>query len=120
MNIALIAVTAWLSVKLTALYPAFGFESVNYGFAMILEGSIALEIVSPLLQLFTNWRSRRAEYKADTQAVKEGYADALVSGLKKLAKENFSHLSPSPLLVKLHYSHPPMSERIAAIEKQKQ
>lgn len=119
-NIALIAVTAWLSVKLTALYPAFGFESVNYGFAMILEGSIALEIISPLLQLFTNWRSRRAEYKADTQAVKEGYADALVSGLKKLAKENFSHLSPSPLLVKLHYSHPPMSERIAAIEKQKQ
>lgn len=116
-NIALIAVTAWLSVKLTALYPAFGFDGVNYGFAMILEGSIALEIVSPLLQLLINWNSRRAEYRADAQAVSEGYGEALISGLKKLAKENFSHLSPSRLLVKLHYSHPPMSERIAAIEE---
>ena len=118
-NIALIAVTAWLSVKLTSLYPAFGFDGINYGFAMILEGSIALEIVSPLLQLLINWNSCRAEYRADAQAVKEGYADALISGLKKLAKENFSHLSPSKLLVKLHYSHPPMSERIAAIEDKK-
>ena len=116
-NIALIAVTAWLSVKLTSLYPAFGFDGVNYGFAMILEGSIALEIVSPLLQLLINWNSRRAEYRADAQAVSEGYGETLVSGLKKLAKENFSHLSPSRLLVKLHYSHPPMSERIAAIKE---
>lgn len=116
-NIALIAVTAWLSVKLASIYPAFGFDGINYGFAMILEGSIALEIVSPLLNLFVNFRSRKAEYLADAQATEEGYGEALVSGLKKLAKENFSHLSPSPMLVKLRYSHPPMSERIAAIEK---
>ena len=35
---------------------------------------------------------------------------ALVSGLKKLGRENFSNLAPSPLLVKLEYDHPPLSE----------
>ena len=47
----------------------------------------------------------------------EGYGAALITGLKKLAKDNFSHLAPSPLLVKLTYSHPPLSLRIEAIEK---
>ena len=37
--------------------------------------------------------------------------------LKKLAKENFSEPALSPLPVRLQYSHPPLSERIAAIEK---
>ena len=35
---------------------------------------------------------------------------------KKLAKENFSNLSPSPILVALEYSHPTLSQRIEAIE----
>ena len=51
------------------------------------------------------------------QAAEEGFGDALISGLKKLARENLADLSPSPLLVKLTYSHPPLSERITAIEK---
>ena len=37
-------------------------------------------------------------------------------GLKQLAKENFSNLAPSKALVVLEYSHPPLSQRIAAIE----
>ena len=41
----------------------------------------------------------------------------LADGLKKLGKENFSHLAPSPALVVLHYSHPPLSERISAIDQ---
>ena len=51
------------------------------------------------------------------QFAKEGYADALISALKKLARENYSDLAPSPLLVKLEYIHPPLSQRIAAVEK---
>ena len=37
--------------------------------------------------------------------------------LKKLARENFAHLAPSKINVVLEYSHPPLSERIAAVEK---
>ena len=67
--------------------------------------------------LLTGWRSRLAEYAADAQAVEEGYGDTLIAALKKLARENLSDLSPSPLLVKLEYSHPTLSQRICAIEK---
>ena len=48
--------------------------------------------------------------------MREGYGAALISGLKKLARENFAELAPSPLLVRLEDSHPTLSQRIDAIE----
>lgn len=118
LNICLLALLLWLTVRTESIYGFFGFASVNYGLAFLLMMEVEMALISPLLGLLTNWHSRRAEYRADAQAVKEGYGPALISGLKKLSKENFSNLSPSPLLVKLTYSHPPLSERIAAIEKE--
>ena len=86
------------------------------GFALFLS-STGFSLISPLWGLLTGWRSRLAEYAADAQAVEEGYGDTLIAALKKLARENLSDLSPSPLLVKLEYSHPTLSQRICAIEK---
>ena len=114
----LIAVIAGLVLSAPAFFTAFGFAGLNYGFAILLIMSVFLPLLSPLFSLLANWHSRRAEYAADAQAVKEGCGDALVSALKKLARENLSDLSPSPLLVKLEYSHPTLSQRIEAIEKQ--
>ena len=79
--------------------------------------SVEFALISPLFGLVICWFSRRAEYRADEQAVKEGYGDALISALKKLARENFSDLSPAPMLVALEYSHPTLTQRIVAIEK---
>ena len=117
-NLLLMAVTVWLCVRVPEMHAAFGFAAgtVNYGFAFVLLG-VGLGLVQPLTGLAMNAYSRHAEYRADRQAVKEGYGAFLSAGLKKLAKENFSHLSPSPLLVALEYSHPPLSQRIEAIEK---
>ena len=78
--------------------------------------SVEFALISPLFGLVMSWFSRRAEYRADAQAVQEGYGPALVSALKKLSRENFADLSPSPLLVALEYSHPTLSQRIDAIE----
>ena len=117
-NIALLALALWLLARTDSLYAYFGFEKVNYGLAFILMSEAVMALVSPLLGLLVNWHSRKAEYRADAQAVKEGYGPALISGLKKLSRENFSNLSPDPVLVKLTYRHPPLSERIAAIEKE--
>jgi STE24 endopeptidase len=61
--------------------------------------------------------TRRAEYRADAHAVKEGCGEALISALKKLARQNFSDLSPAPLLVALTYSHPTLAQRIEAIRR---
>ena len=112
-----LAVLAWLTLRYTEIYPPFGFTGINYGFAVILIMSVEFALIAPLFSLLANYFSRKAEFCADEQAVKEGYGESLVSALKKLARENFSALAPSPLLVKLQYSHPPLSERISAIDK---
>ncbi len=113
----ILGVLAWLTLRTPQIFFAFGFDQVNYGFALILIMSLEFALVSPLFGLLTSWHSRRAEYRADAQAVKEGYGVALISALKKLSRENFANLSPDPLLVRLTYSHPTLSQRISAIEK---
>ncbi len=118
-NMLLMGVLVWLAVREPAIHHAFGFAQVNYGFAYILL-SLGLGVVQPLTGMAMNAYRRFAEYRADRQAVQEGYGQALVTGLKKLARENFAHLAPSPILVVLEYSHPPLSQRIAAIEKANQ
>ena len=115
-NIVFISLFSWLVVREPSICQAFGFEDVNYGFAFLILGLIALPLFAQIWGLLSNAISRRAEYAADAQAVKEGYGEALVSGLKKLSRENFAHLSPSKVLVVLGYSHPPLSQRIEAIE----
>ena len=108
---------AWLTLRTEELFPPFGFECINYGFVLILIMSVEFALIAPAFGLLVNYLSRRAAYRADAQAVREGYGRELVSALKKLARQNYSDLAPSPLLVKLEYSHPPLSRRIEAIEK---
>lgn len=116
-QMALLGLLAWLTLRTPEVFQAFGFEGVNYGFAILLIMSVEFALVSPLFGLVINFFSRRAEYRADAQAVKEGYGQELISALKKLARQNYADLAPSPLLVKLEYSHPTLSQRIDAIEK---
>ena len=115
-NLLLMALVVWLSVRNPELHAAFGFSTLNYGFAYVIAG-IGLTLTQPVSSMAMNAYSRFAEFRADRQAVQEGYGDALVTALKKLARENFSHLAPSPVNVVLEYSHPPLSQRIAEVEK---
>ena len=117
LQLLILAVLAWLTLRTPEVFRAFGFDGLNYGFAMILVMTVEFGLISPLFGLLANAFSRKAEYRADAHAVKEGYGNALISGLKKLARENYADLSPSPLLVKLEYSHPTLSQRIEAIEQ---
>lgn len=116
-NMAMMGLVAYLAVSVPELHTAFGFNGVNFGFVYLLMG-IGLGIVQPFMSLILNARSRAAEYRADRQAVSEGYGKAMISALKKLARENFAHLAPSKINVVLEYSHPPLGERIAAVEKE--
>ena len=115
-NLLLMGCVVWLAVRDPQIHAAFGFETVNYGFAYILL-SVGLGLVQPLYGLLMSAYSRFAEYRADRQAVQEGYGPAMVTALKKLARENFAHLAPSPINVVLEYSHPPLSQRIAKVEE---
>ena len=120
LQMTVLGVLSWLTLRTPDLFAAFGFEGVNYGFAMILIMSVEYTLIAPLFGLISNYFSRKAEYRADAQAVQEGYGAELISALKKLARQNYADLAPSPLLVRLEYSHPTLSQRIAAIESLKQ
>ena len=112
-----IGALAWLTLRTPAVFEAFGFAKVNYGFALVLILSVEFALFMPLFGFLINAFSRRAEYRADAHAAQEGYAEALISGLKKLARENYSDIAPSPLLVSLTYSHPTLAQRIEALRK---
>lgn len=116
-NLLLMAVAVWISVREGALHTAFGFSEVNYGFAYILTG-VFISLIQPLTGMVINAYSRMAEFRADKQAVKEGYGEAMIVALKKLARGNFAELAPTKVSVLIEYSHPPLSDRIAAVERQ--
>ena len=117
LQMLILAVAAWLTLSSPGLFASFGFSDINYGFALILILSVEYALISPLVSLVMNALSRRAEFRADRQAVSEGFGQALIDALKKLARENFADLAPDPLLVRLTYSHPPISERVSAIQR---
>ena len=114
-NFLLMGGAVWLSVSVPEFFTEFGFEGINYGFAYILAG-LFLSLIQPLSGIVMNARSRAAEYRADRQAVQEGYGEPMITALKKLSKDNFAHPAPSRINVVMEYSHPPLSQRIAAVE----
>ncbi|MBR5179992.1 MAG: M48 family metallopeptidase [Lachnospiraceae bacterium] len=116
-EVAILSFLAWFTLKTPEIFTAFGFDKINYGFAIILIMSVEFALIQPLFSLVSNYFSRIHEYRADEQAVKEGYGKALIVALKKLAENNFADLSPNPIIVKLYYSHPTLSQRFEAIEK---
>jgi len=67
--------------------------------------------VSPLFALV----SRRHEFEADAYACRQASGDDLAAALLKLHQDNASTLTPDPVYVRFYYSHPPASERLAAL-----
>jgi STE24 endopeptidase len=79
-------------------------------FALLLG---PLELV--LSVLLHAW-SRHNERQADRFAIETtGAGDALARGLRRLSVDGLSNLTPHPLYVLLHYSHPPLAQRLQAL-----
>jgi STE24 endopeptidase len=71
---------------------------------------------STMVGVFMNLVSRKQEYEADKFASNLNFGEQLMSGLKKLSSNNLSDLTPHPLYVFFHYSHPTLIQRIRAIK----
>ncbi len=112
---ALTVVILGLVLNVPALFYAFGFTGINYYFAPILLSTLSWPLETGL-NAVSNALSRRHEYEADAFAAKEGYGQLLIDALKKLSQESLADINPHPVKVKLHYSHPTLSQRIDAIE----
>ncbi|WP_298832919.1 M48 family metallopeptidase [uncultured Piscinibacter sp.] len=69
--------------------------------------------ISPLLAQL----SRRHEFQADAYACRQASGADLAAALLKLHEDNAATLTPDPVYVKFYYSHPPASERLAAMAR---
>ena len=98
-----------------ALYQAFGFSVMPAYVGLFLLG-ILWEPIGFFLGPLGMAISRKFEREADDYGVRViGSADALIRALKNMAKDNLSNLYPHPLYVTLHYSHPPLLERVMSL-----
>ncbi len=72
--------------------------------------------ISLLAGLFFNWLSRKHEYEADAFAVEHTSAAAMGTALKRLSADNLSNMYPHRAYAAFYYSHPPLLDRLAALE----
>ncbi|NVO09510.1 MAG: M48 family metallopeptidase [Bacteroidales bacterium] len=71
--------------------------------------------VETILGILLNLISRKMEYSADSFANKYGLGQDLGTALKKISSLNYSNLTPHSLYVIINYSHPPLYERLKAL-----
>lgn len=99
-----------------ALSGALGAEGPSFHLGLL--GFILLYTpISVLLSIGANIISRRNEFEADRFAAETFGAEPLQTALKKLSADTLSNLKPHPAYVFVHYSHPPVLERLKALEK---
>ena len=104
-----------LCLRQQGLFEAFGVAepSVHAGLVFF---SLLFTPVELVLSVLVHRFSRQYEFEADAFAAETtGSAEPLVSALKKLSADNLSNLTPHPLEVYLHHSHPPVLQRIDAL-----
>lgn len=99
------------------LHDAFGVAEISPHAGLVFF-TILLEPASKLLSVLANAWSRKHEFEADAYAAQStGTPEALASALRKLSSDHLSHPSPHKLRVVLDYSHPPLLQRLQALEK---
>jgi len=82
----------------------------------LLAFGILYSPISHFISIFMNMLSRKNEYEADAYAVNTYGGEQLQQALKKLSVDNLSNLFPHPAYVFIHYSHPPLLKRLAAMQ----
>jgi STE24 endopeptidase len=98
-------------------YDAF-FMRTQPVYAGIIFFSLLYTPVSLVISTISNYFSRKYEYEADFYAVTTyRKPQAMINALKKLSVDNMSNLYPHKFKVFLEYSHPPILERIKAINR---
>lgn len=75
--------------------------------------------VFQILQFLLTMFSRHNEFQADAFAKELNHATNLISALIKLNEDNLGFPVYDPLFSAWHLSHPPILERIRALEEKK-
>lgn len=98
------------------LYLALGVSKKYFHIGLVVF-SILYSPISEIIAFLSNIISRKFEYQADSYAKNTFSSYFLITALKKLTKNSLSNLTPHPLYVTIHYSHPTLLQRIIALKK---
>ena len=103
-----------LCLRLPEISLALGGSEANFHLGLI-GFSIIFSPISMLSGILTNYISRKNEFEADAYAKETFNGDDLSLALKKLSVDSLSNIYPHPLYVFFHYSHPPLIQRLRAL-----
>lgn len=78
---------------------------------------IVIAPVTEVIGMGSSWLSRKYEFEADAYA-REAMQDStpLANALRRLNRDHLNHPTPHPLHIILHHSHPPVLERLSALQ----
>jgi STE24 endopeptidase len=97
------------------LFEAFYVDTPSVHAGLVLFALVLAPIELALSLVLHAW-SRRNEREADAFAVRTtGDGASLARALERLSTDALANPSPHPLYVALHYSHPPLAERVRAL-----
>jgi len=117
LSLAGLALLGWLAGQ-SGFYAGLGvspnLRAPNDGLALLLF-MMALPSFTFFVSPLAAHVSRRHEFQADAYACAQSDGRDLAQALLKLHEDNAATLTPDPLYVRFYYSHPPASERLAAL-----
>jgi STE24 endopeptidase len=118
-SLAGFALLGWLSAQ-TWFYLALGVRP-SIGVPNDAVALLLFLLVTPVFAFFVSplfaQLSRKHEFEADAYACQQADGNDLAAALLKLHEDNAATLTPDPLYVRFYYSHPPASERLAALSR---
>ena len=103
-----------LCLKLPEISLALGGSEASFHLGLI-GFSIIFSPISMLSGILMNYISRKNEFEADAYAKETFNGEDLSLALKKLSVDSLSNIYPHPLYVFFHYSHPPLIQRLRAL-----
>ena len=103
-----------LCLRLPEISLALGGSEANFHLGLI-GFSIIFSPISMLSGILMNYISRKNEFEADAYAKETFNGEDLSLALKKISVDSLSNIYPHPLYVFFHYSHPPLIQRLRAL-----
>ena len=117
LGLAAFAVLGWLAARswfYLGLGAAPSLAAPNDALALILF-ALVLPVFGRFATPLVAQLSRRHEFEADAYARRHASGADLAAALLKLHQDNATTLTPDPVYVRFYHSHPPASERLAAL-----
>jgi STE24 endopeptidase len=116
-SLAALALLGWLAGQV-GFYTGLGVRpnlgAPNNALALLLF-LLVVPVFSYFAQPLLAQLSRKHEFQADAYARAQASGADLASALVKLHEDNAATLTPDPVYVRFYYSHPPATERLAAL-----